>query len=202
MPADDEQEHESPVPAAAVALAVIGLGANLGEPLRTLAAALEDLADLGSLEAFSSPYETVPVGGPPDQPNYVNAVALLRTPLGPHATLAELLRIEDRHGRVRAVRWGPRTLDLDLLDHGGAAIDDADLTLPHPRLMTRAFALVPLAEVLPGWRHPQSGTPLSELLAGVSTGGVTPLAGGWPEGPDQDGGFRRFPGVTPRGPDA
>lgn len=128
--------------------AFVGLGSNLGEPAVQLRRALDALDELSKsrLVRVSSAYRSTPVG-PPDQPCYLNAVALLHTDLPPHTLLKELQSIEDSQGRRRDVRWGPRTLDLDLLLYDELSVDDAHLTLPHPRLHERDFVLYPLREI-------------------------------------------------------
>ena len=135
------------MPAAVVAS--IGLGANLGDPQAALARALAELAVLPGthLIATSPLYRSTPIDA--TGPDFVNAVALLRTELAPHALLAQLQRIEAAHGRERPYRNAPRTLDLDLLLYGDERIDDAGLTIPHPRMHERAFVLRPLADVAP-----------------------------------------------------
>jgi 2-amino-4-hydroxy-6-hydroxymethyldihydropteridine diphosphokinase len=135
------------MPAAVVAS--IGLGANLGDPRVTLAQALAELAALpGTRLIAASPfYRSAPIDAA--GPDFVNAVALLRTELAPQALLAQLQRIEAAHGRERPYRNAPRTLDLDLLLYGNERIEDADLTVPHPRMHERAFVLRPLADVAP-----------------------------------------------------
>lgn len=143
--------------------AYVALGANLGDRLRTIRTAIDELARYGSVVASSSVYETDPVGYA-DQPSYLNAVVALDTELGPEQLLAALLSIEARHGRERAFRNAPRTLDLDLLLFGQETIASARLTVPHPRLHERAFVLVPLAEIAPGQRVPGLNTSVSGLL--------------------------------------
>jgi 2-amino-4-hydroxy-6-hydroxymethyldihydropteridine diphosphokinase len=143
-------------------LAVIGLGSNLAHPRRQLARAVRALARLpGSrLVALSPNYVTAPMGAPGPQPDYVNAVALLRTALPPNALLARLQAIERRQQRRRVPagpRNAPRTLDLDLLLYGGRRMADARLTLPHPRMHERAFVLRPLLDVAPAARIPGHG---------------------------------------------
>jgi len=139
-------------------LAAIGLGANLGDTRATLTAALAELARLpdSALEAASSFYRTAPIDAA--GADYLNAVALLRTALAPLALLAQLQRIEARHGRERAYRNAPRTLDLDLLVYGDVRLATPELTLPHPRLHERAFVLCPLADVAPDMSIPGRGT--------------------------------------------
>lgn len=156
--------------------ACIGLGANLGEPAAALRHAFDALARLPAtrLLAASRLYRT-PAWGRTDQPDYVNAAALLETALGPQALLAELLDIERRAGRVRdGLRWGPRTLDLDLLLYGDRIIDLPGLRVPHPHLHARAFALVPLAEIAAAEPFPGHGC-VADALAGVDAGGVVAI---------------------------
>jgi 2-amino-4-hydroxy-6-hydroxymethyldihydropteridine diphosphokinase len=142
---------------------VIGLGANLGDRLGTLKSAVLALGAHGEVQRLSHVYET-PALGPP-QPDYLNAAVLLGTSLPPRALLGELLRIEQRHGRERRERWGPRTLDLDLLLSPGLTLEEPGLSLPHPELGRRSFALVPLLDVLPDARDDLSGASYAELLA-------------------------------------
>jgi len=116
--------------------------------------------------ARSALYRTVPVGGPAGQRAYLNAVIGLRPPEGmdPGGLLAALLAIERAQGRQRRERWGPRTLDLDLLALGDVVLDTPALRLPHPRMMGRAFVLVPLCEAAPRWTHPVSGERACDAL--------------------------------------
>ena len=142
---------------------VVGMGANLGDRRAALDQALSAAAALGTVQATSNVYETDPVGGPP-QPPFLNAAFRLRTSLEPCELWRALVAIEQRAGRVRRVRWGPRTLDLDLLWSSGQAVKTHFLEVPHPRLADRAFALVPLLEVAPDAREPASGIGYAELL--------------------------------------
>jgi len=158
-------------PPSRVSLAYVGLGANLGDARATLAAAAETLGELGEVRAVSPLYETDPIGLE-DQPAFLNAVAVVATPLDPHRLLAALLEIEARFGRERTVRWGPRTLDLDLLAMDGVELDDPQLTVPHPRLAEREFALRPLVDVAPGVRI--GGATAAELLTALEPQGVRP----------------------------
>lgn len=139
--------------------AAVGLGSNLGDPAAQVARALEALSALphSRLLARSSLYRNPPMG-PQDQPDYVNAAALLETRLSPAAMLDALQAIERAHGRERGLRWGPRTLDLDLLLWGEATICDARLQVPHPGLHERDFVLYPLAEIDPTLVVPGRGT--------------------------------------------
>jgi 2-amino-4-hydroxy-6-hydroxymethyldihydropteridine diphosphokinase len=140
-------------------LAYVALGANLGDPAATIRAAFAALANLdGSrLLKTSSLYRTAPVGYA-DQPEFVNAAALLETELAPETLLDALLELEQRFGRIRAERNGPRTLDLDILLYNTLEIDLPRLTLPHPRLHLRAFVLQPLAEIAPLLALPGRGS--------------------------------------------
>lgn len=128
--------------------AYIGMGSNLGDRVRSLRAGIEGLAGLGRILRLSSLYETEPVGGPP-QGAYLNLVVRLETDLPPPALARGLFHLEEAAGRVRTVRWGPRTLDLDLLFYDRVRSDDPALTIPHPRIMERRFVLEPLVEIHP-----------------------------------------------------
>lgn len=142
----------------------IGLGSNLDDPLQQLARALAGLAALpGTTLVAQSPfYRSRPVG-PQDQPDFVNGVALLETRLSAEALLDELQALEQAHGRTRRQRWGPRTLDLDLLLFGDEIIVNARLTVPHPRLQERDFVLRPLLDIRPGLALPD-GRAAARLL--------------------------------------
>lgn len=134
----------------ATVLAAVGIGSNLDDPEAQVRSALQALETLPGcrLVAASSLYRSAPMG-PQDQPDYINAAALLETTLGPHALLDALQAVERAHHRVPGRRWGPRTLDLDLLTFGSACLADARLTVPHPGLALRAFVVFPLAEIAP-----------------------------------------------------
>ena len=146
--------------------AFVAFGANLGDREASFAAAVERLEGEPDLRlvAASPVFETPPIG-PPGQPAYLNAVVELRSWIGPHELLLRLQAIEGALGRDREeeVRWGPRALDLDLLFFGDRQIAMSDLEVPHPRLHERAFVLVPLAALVPEWRHPSLGTSIREL---------------------------------------
>ena len=150
-------------------LAYIGMGSNLEQPLDQLQRALTELRDIpgSSLQASSSFYISSPMG-PADQPDYVNAVAALRTELSPLDLLDQLQQIEQAHGRQRGPRWGPRTLDLDLLLYGDQFILNDRLSVPHPGIGERAFVLLPLAELAPELEIPGLGI-VSDLLAACDT---------------------------------
>jgi 2-amino-4-hydroxy-6-hydroxymethyldihydropteridine diphosphokinase len=172
-------------------LALIGLGANLpstfGAPLETILAVLAPIqANLGSIVAISRVFQTpaFPKGSGPD---FVNAAAAISTDLPPQDILAGLHAIEAEAGRVRDLRWGARTLDLDLLALGDVVLPDEatqktwmslppdrqgkeappELILPHPRLQDRAFVLIPLADICPDWRHPATGLTLNHMAAAL-----------------------------------
>jgi 2-amino-4-hydroxy-6-hydroxymethyldihydropteridine diphosphokinase len=148
--------------------AYVGLGANIGDPAAALAAALAELAAEPGIElvAVSSVRETEPVGYE-DQPRFLNAAAALETVLTPRELLDRLLAVERGLGRTRTgPRYGPRTIDLDLLLYGAERIDEPGLEVPHPRLHERRFALEPLAELDPGLVVPGHG-PVGALLAGL-----------------------------------
>ncbi|HRY14379.1 MAG: 2-amino-4-hydroxy-6-hydroxymethyldihydropteridine diphosphokinase [Candidatus Competibacteraceae bacterium] len=150
-------------------LAYIGIGSNRCDPANQVRRALQALATLPAsrLTTHSPWYRTAPVGGPPGQPDYLNAVAAVETTLSPDALLAALQAMENAQGRVRAERWGPRTLDLDLLLYGSIIRDDPYLTLPHPRLHQRAFVLYPLHDIAPDLTIPGQGK-LTALLGNCS----------------------------------
>ncbi|MGW7414395.1 2-amino-4-hydroxy-6-hydroxymethyldihydropteridine diphosphokinase [Streptomyces sp. NPDC054863] len=154
--------------------AVIGLGSNLGNRLETLQGAVDLLEDTPGVrvKAVSPVYETEPWGVDADsQPSYFNAVVLVRTTLPPSSLLERGQAIEEAFDRVREERWGPRTIDVDILSYAGVVSDDPVLTLPHPRAHERGFVLVPWHDVDPGAQVPGRGA-VADLLATVSTEGV------------------------------
>ncbi|MGJ3253643.1 MAG: 2-amino-4-hydroxy-6-hydroxymethyldihydropteridine diphosphokinase [Elainellaceae cyanobacterium] len=152
--------------------AAIALGGNLGHPKTTLESALEAIAHTPGvvLGAHSRFYETVAVG--PPQPNFLNACALVSTDLTARELLHVLLDIEAQFGRIRRERWGPRSLDLDLLLFDDQIVRLPHLQVPHPRMNERAFVLVPLADVAPDWIDPISGLAIAQLLEAVDCSGV------------------------------
>lgn len=158
-----------------VAAAYVALGSNLDDPQAQVEHGLEALAGLPhtQLRGRSRLYRTRP-WGVVSQSEFVNAAASLETALAPRALLQELLAIEARAGRVRGVRYGPRTLDLDLLLYGDAALREAGLEIPHPRLHQRAFVLQPLADLAPELSVPGRGR-VADLLARVDASGCVPL---------------------------
>jgi 2-amino-4-hydroxy-6-hydroxymethyldihydropteridine diphosphokinase len=155
--------------------AFVGLGANLENPLQQVRQALSELDAIEHTRviAASSMYRSVPVGYA-DQPDFINAVAKLRTGLSPRELLEALHGIENRHARRRSVRNAPRTLDLDLLLYGMLVAREEGLILPHPRMHERAFVLLPLAEIAPDTLVP-GHAPVSQLLAQVDRSGVEKL---------------------------
>ena len=153
------------------ARAFIGAGANLDEPVRQIRQAQDELEKSPgvTLLSASSLYRTQPVG-PVEQPPFINAVFSLEPEIGPHDLLSLLLDIEQKMGRVRGERWGPRVIDLDLLFYGEEIIKEQGLEVPHPRLHERRFVLAPLAEIAPDVVHPVIKKSVSELLAGLPPG--------------------------------
>ena len=150
----------------------VALGSNLGARLDILQGAVTAIAAIAgvTVTAVSPVYETVPVGGP-DQPDYLNAVLLARTTLPPRDLLRQLNEIEAAFDRVREVRWGPRTLDLDIITYEGVTSDDPGLSLPHPRAHERAFVLAPWHDVDPAAVLPGRGQ-VAALLAAAGDGGI------------------------------
>ena len=151
---------------------VLALGSNQGERLTMLQGAVDALADTPELTllAVSAVYETDPVGGP-EQPDYLNAVVVAQGPQSPRTLLERALAIEDAFDRTRDVRWGPRTLDLDVVAVGDLTVDEPDLVVPHPRAAERAFVLVPWHDADPSAVLTGAG-PVADLLARVDTDGV------------------------------
>lgn len=157
--------------------AFIGLGGNVGDPVAALRAALTAIGRLpGTRVLATSRFYRTAAWGITDQPAFVNAAARVSTMLAPRALLDGLLAIERAAGRERGTgpQWGPRVLDLDLLLYGDARIDEDGLTLPHPRLHQRAFALVPLLDVAPDLCLPGHGR-IADLVATMATGDVEAL---------------------------
>ncbi|ARP70847.1 2-amino-4-hydroxy-6-hydroxymethyldihydropteridine diphosphokinase [Streptomyces pluripotens] len=154
--------------------AVISIGSNLGNRLETLQGAVDALEDTPGVrvKAVSPVYETAPWGVEPgSQPSYFNAVVVLKTTLPPSSLLERAHAIEEAFNRVRDERWGPRTLDVDIVAYADVTSDDAGLTLPHPRAHERAFVLAPWHDVDPRAQLPGHG-PVADLLSAVTREGV------------------------------
>lgn len=156
--------------------AYVALGSNLDDPQRQVLIAMQALADLpGTSVCQRSALYRTPPWGVLEQPAFINAAAELETALDPHALLDALLAIEQRAGRVRGERNGPRTLDLDLIHVDGVQLDDARLTLPHPRMVDRAFVLLPLRDIAPTMVLPGEMT-VTQRLAQLDLAGCERLA--------------------------
>ncbi len=148
----------------------LSIGANLGDRLAALRYAVAEVATLGTVVAVSDVYETDPVGGP-EQPAYYNAVVVVETSVPPAEVLAVAHRAEQGKGRTREVRWGARTLDVDVLACGQQVSDDPVLTLPHPRAAQRGFVMIPWAQIDPDFELPDART-VAEVAAGLAHDGV------------------------------
>lgn len=142
-------------------LARIGIGANLDEPIQSVRTAIKALERYGKVVGASSLYRTKP-WGVTDQPDFINAAVLLETSRTPRELLRELKELEKQLGRVPGARWGPRIIDLDILAYDDVTIDEPELTLPHAQLRNRAFVLVPLAEIDPGYESARDALPEEE----------------------------------------
>ncbi|MFT6529636.1 MAG: 2-amino-4-hydroxy-6-hydroxymethyldihydropteridine diphosphokinase [Psychrosphaera sp.] len=157
-------------------LVYVGLGANLKSPLETIKLAINELTVLphSELVGVSKIYSSKPMG-PADQPDYINAVALIRTELTPHQLFSHTCAIEDKHGRTRVgEHWGPRTLDLDILLYGQHQINDEQLVVPHYGLQQREFVIYPLLDITPDLVLP-CGTIVESLTKNIPLNGMTPL---------------------------
>jgi 2-amino-4-hydroxy-6-hydroxymethyldihydropteridine diphosphokinase len=141
---------------------LLGLGSNVGSPLDNLREAVFRLHEICLVSRVSSIYRTEPVGNP-NQDWFLNCAVVAETSLDPHELLARLLRIETAMGRERTIRNGPRTIDIDILLAGGRQINDDTLTVPHPRMHERAFALYPSAEIAGDMRHPLLQATVNDL---------------------------------------
>jgi len=141
----------------------ISIGSNLGDKIGSCKMALDEIGNFAEIVGTSSLYETEPVGNE-DQPNFINSVAEIRTDLSPHELLGHLNSIEQKLGRVRDEKWGPRTIDLDIIFYNDKEIKDDDLIIPHPRAHLRRFVLEPICEIAPGFIHPELKISVSELL--------------------------------------
>jgi 2-amino-4-hydroxy-6-hydroxymethyldihydropteridine diphosphokinase len=153
------------------------MGSNMGDRLDYLQGGLDGLFDTPRITflGVSPVYETAPVGGP-EQPDYLNAVVIAETSMPAQAVLERCHSLEDAYGRVRDERWGPRTLDLDLIIYGDEVSNSPGLTLPHPRAHERAFVLAPWLDADPQAQIPGCG-PVADLLAALGTAGITRVEG-------------------------
>jgi len=153
------------------------MGSNIGDRLDSLQGGLDGLFDTPRITflAVSPVYGTTPVGGP-EQPDYLNAVVIAETSMPAQAVLERCLSLEDAYGRVRDERWGPRTLDLDLIIYGDEVSNSPGLTLPHPRAHERAFVLAPWLDADPQAQIPGCG-PVADLLAALGTAGIARVEG-------------------------
>ncbi len=151
----------------------LGLGSNLGDRLDYLQAAVDTLTETPDIDpvAVSGVYETEPVGGPEGQPAFLNAVLVVDTMLSARTLVERAQAVEDAYGRSRQERWGPRTLDIDLLAVGREQIDEPGLTVPHPLAASRAFVLAPWAEIDPDFELPGFGR-VADLAVTVGSAGV------------------------------
>jgi 2-amino-4-hydroxy-6-hydroxymethyldihydropteridine diphosphokinase len=156
-----------------LAKVVYSVGSNLGDRLANLQGAVDAIRDTPDVIVVdvSHVYETEPVGGPDDSPQFLNLVIVAETTLEPRTLLERAQAIEDAYGRVREERWAPRTLDVDLIMVGRTVTDEDDLKIPHPLAHERGFVLLPWAEVDPGGSVPGQGA-VSDLLARVDVSGV------------------------------
>lgn len=167
---------------------IVALGANLpsryGTPSQTLYAALKAMAerDIWPVQ-ISRVWKTAPVPYDESQPWYHNAVAAVKTDKSPHDLLQTLLKIEEKFGRVRTVKNAPRLLDLDLIAYNDEVInDEPDLILPHPRMDSRAFVLLPMTDILDNWTHPHSRRSLKDLVSVIPADqSAQPVEGAWDE---------------------
>lgn len=161
-----------------MSICAIALGSNLGDSRSILESALETLDRTSEIKvkARSSLYQTKAIT-PDDrpQPDYLNACAILETSLTPEQLLTVLQQVEQQFGRIRHERWGARTLDLDLLLFDDVILQTHDLGIPHPRMIDRAFVLVPLSEIAPMWTHPLLGQSIAQLAQTVERSGVKKL---------------------------
>lgn len=149
--------------------AALGLGSNLGDRRAHLERAIRGLRERMVVVAVSRFRETEPLGGPP-QGAFLNAAVVVETDLGPEGLLGVARGLEEAAGRVRGERWGPRTLDVDLLLYGDRTLAREGLVVPHPLLRQRRFVLEPLAEIAPDWAVPGTGATVEELLADLPVG--------------------------------
>jgi 2-amino-4-hydroxy-6-hydroxymethyldihydropteridine diphosphokinase len=157
--------------------AVISIGSNLGDRIGNCRKALEEISGFAEILKVSSVYETGPVGNV-DQPDFINCAAEIETALPPEELLNRMREAEDRLGRVRHERWGPRTIDIDLIFYDGLTLDTPDLKLPHPQAHLRRFVLEPVSEITPGKIHPVFGITVRELCEKLGDGQPVKKVGG------------------------
>lgn len=160
--------------------AIVALGGNVGDVVQHFRFARSALQAITKTRVIvsSSIYQTRPIG-PDGQDDYLNAVLLLHTEMRALELLQQMQKIEDDCNRTRTIRWGPRTLDLDLIDYAGEVLHSTRLVLPHPEMHQRSFVLQPLAEIKPDWQHPIVEQSLPSLLARCGDDGTVLLARGW-----------------------
>jgi len=160
------------VPGTVRITAFLGLGSNVGAREKNIATALNSLETTRgiSVSKVSSLYETDPVGGPADQPAFINAVARIETALSAPRLLAVCQKIEETLGRKRDLRWGPRTIDLDLLIYGDEVHSSAALTIPHPLMHERRFVMEPFVEIAPDFIHPMLNRTARQILDTLGQG--------------------------------
>ena len=144
----------------------ISIGSNLGNREKSCRLAIEGISEFAKVSAVSSMYETEPVGYE-EQPIFINCAIEIETDLSPHKLLDKLHSIENRLGRVREIKWGPRIIDLDIIFYGNEVVNDPDLTIPHPEAHKRRFVLEPLDEIAPTLEHPVLRQSIRELLASL-----------------------------------
>jgi 2-amino-4-hydroxy-6-hydroxymethyldihydropteridine diphosphokinase len=152
-----------------MSLVYIGLGSNIGDREEQVLRAVHELRAFSRVKKISTLRETEPVGNT-DQPKFINAVVEIETDYSPSELLQELLQVEEKMGRVRETKGGPRTIDLDILAYGNEIVNEQGLRIPHARMHERLFALEPMAELAPNWSHPALGKNISELISSVSRG--------------------------------
>ena len=161
--------------------AYLGLGSNLGNRMAFLRSGRDTLVDQPGIVLIRAAgvYETEAVGGPPENPLFLNTALQIETSLEPQQLLKTCLAVEDEFGRSRPVRWAPRTLDIDILFYADQVICDETLTLPRPRLQERAFVLAPLRDIAPGLRHPLLEQTISELAGSAGVEELVPMRTSW-----------------------